>query len=190
MTLLPGPLLTWSLSEIQGSPAPRATSYLGSKQGFYRGSRGLNQPQLEATLLAPPPPPPPPPPHRQTARLGTSLNHHHLGLRIRKDKAQNLAGCSKPTGVKTSTNKGTTGCGNVKQSLSKEGGDSRERVRSLQGLARSPGTGSRPDCGEQLWEAKGFLRLEESFRENGPDLSQTLYALLGQAATASWGRCG
>lgn len=38
----------------------------------------------------------------------------------------------------------------MKQSLPKEAADSRERVRSPQGLARSLGTGTRPECGEQL----------------------------------------
>ena len=46
-----------------------------------------------------------------------------------------------------SNSKGTKGWENVKQSLSKERGDSRESVRFLQGLARSPGTGTWPDYG-------------------------------------------
>lgn len=114
--------------------------------------------------------------HSQTARLSTSLNHH-LGLWIQKDKAQSLAVYFNPTGLKMSNSKGTKGWENVKQSLSKERGDSRESVKFLQGLARSPGTGTRPDYGEWLWEVKGFVSLEESFRENGPGLSQTLCAL-------------
>lgn len=81
--------------------------------------------------------------HSHTTRLGTSLNHH-LGQRIRRTEPRTWLSTLNP---EMSTSKGITGWENVNQSLSKEGGDSRETVRSLYDLARSPGDGTRPNCG-------------------------------------------